>query len=232
MKKQISTICMLVLLISSVNVFAQTNEETRKVSIFNGVKISNSIEADLVKGDRYEVQIMASGTDASNVVTAVEDRQLNVKMGKGSFGTNSVKVVITYAGELEEISSNSSAKVFIKDLVKSKRLSMSAENSSYIEGKVNVSDLKLVGMTNGKIFVEGTANDLNLEAFTKATISGDSLVVKNAEVRTNTAAVSTIAVESSIKGTAGTAGKVWYTGDPRLVDVKTNTGGDIARKEN
>lgn len=232
MKKQISTIFTLVLLISSFNLFAQTNEETRTVSIFNGVEISNSIEADLVKGDRYEVQIMASGTDASNVVTEVKDRQLKVKMGKGSFGTNTVKVVITYAGELDKISSNSSAKVFVKDLVKSKSLTLVAENSSYIEGEVNVNSLKLVGMTNGKIFVEGTANELDLEAFTKATISGDSLVVKNAEVRTNTAAVSTIAVESSIKGTAGTAGKVWYTGDPGMVDVKTNTGGDIARKDN
>ncbi|UCS95307.1 DUF2807 domain-containing protein [Echinicola marina] len=232
MKKQVSTIIMLVFMISSINLFAQTNEETRTVSIFDGVKVSNSIEADLVKGDRYEVQIMASGTDVSNVVTEVEGRQLNVEMGKGSFGSNSVKVVITYAGELDEISANSSAKVFVKDMLKSKSLSLLAENSSYIEGKVNVNNLKLVGMTNGKIFVEGTANELDLEAFTKATISGDSLKVKNASVRTNTAAVSTIAIENSIKGTAGTAGKVWYTGDPKLVDVKSNTGGDIARKEN
>lgn len=55
-------------------VTAQTNDEVRSLSIFNGVEISNSIEAELVRGDRYQVEIFASGTDVSNVVTEVDDR--------------------------------------------------------------------------------------------------------------------------------------------------------------
>jgi len=231
MKKQVSIVFTLVLLFASLVAFGQTSEDTRELSIFNGVEVANSIEAELVKGDRYQVEIIASGTDASNVVTEVTKRQLKVKMGKGNFGSNSVRVIITYAGELEKVGASTSAKVFVKDIIKSKNLALSSETSSYVEAKVNVSKLKLDATTNGKIFVEGTATDLDLGAFTKAIISGEKLKVENAEVRTNTAAESTISVQNSIKGTAGTAGKVWYIGDPNLVDVKTNTGGDIARKK-
>lgn len=231
MKKHISIILTLVLLLSSWTVFAQTSEDTRALSIFNGVEVANSIEAELVKGERYQIEIVASGTDAANVETEVKDRQLKVKMGRGNFGSNTVKVVITYAGELDKVAASTSAKVFVKDMIKSKNLTLAVETSSYVEAKVNVSKLKLDGTTNGKIFVEGTATDLDLEAFTKAIISGEKLTVENAEVRTNTAAESTVAVKNSIKGSAGTAGKVWYIGDPNMVDVKTNTGGDIIRKK-
>ncbi|QDH79252.1 DUF2807 domain-containing protein [Echinicola soli] len=219
----------LVLAVSMVS--AQTNDEVRSLSIFNGVEVSNSIEAELIKGDKYQVEIFASGTEVSNVVTEVEDRQLQVKMGKGNFGSTSVRVTITYAGDLDKVQSSTSAKVFVKDVLDSKSLMLRAETSSYIETKVNVSKLSLEGTTNAKIFVEGSAEDLNLGAYTKADISGEKLQVKNAEVKTNTAAKSIISVSESIKGSAGTAGKVLYIGDPDLVDVKTNTGGDISRKE-
>ncbi|GAB3656915.1 hypothetical protein GCM10028791_29110 [Echinicola sediminis] len=231
MKKHISIILTLTLLLAFRVAFGQTSEATRDLSIFNGVEVSNSIEAELIKGDRYQIEIVASGIDAANVETEIKDRQLKVKMGRGNFGSNSVKAIITYAGELDKVTTSTSAKVFVKDMIKSKNLTLAAETSSYIEAKVNVSKLKLDGTTNGKIFVEGTASDLDLGAFTKAIISGEKLIVDNAEVRTNTAAESTIGVKNSIKGSAGTAGKVWYIGDPNLVDVKTNTGGDILRKK-
>ncbi|AGA78247.1 head GIN domain-containing protein [Echinicola vietnamensis] len=212
-------------------VTAQTNDEVRSLSIFNGVEISNSIEAELVRGDRYQVEIFASGTDVSNVVTEVDDRQLQVKMGKGNFGSASVKVIVTYAGDLDKVQASTSARVFVKDVLDHKSLALRAETSSYIETKVNVAKLSLEGTTNAKIFVEGTAEHLKLEAYTKADISGENLQVEKADVKTNTAAKSIISVSESIKGSAGTAGKVVYIGDPRVVDVKTNTGGDISRKE-
>ncbi|GGF19309.1 head GIN domain-containing protein [Echinicola rosea] len=225
--------CMLVawmaLAVSTVS--AQTNDEVRSLSIFNGVEVSNSIEAKLVRGDQYQVEISASGTEVANVVTEVEDRQLQVKMGKGNFGSTSVKVTITYAGDLDKVQTSTSASVFVQDVLDSKSLALRAETSSYIETSVNVSKLSLEGTTNAKIFVEGTAADLRLEAYTKADINGEGLQVKNADVKTNTAAKSVISVSESIKGSAGTAGKVLYIGDPSLVDVKTNTGGDISRKE-
>lgn len=232
MKKQASLILITLLALASFGAYAQTNEESRELSTFNGLEVSNGIEADLVRGDSYHIEISASGVDVSNVLTEIEDRQLKVKLGKGNFGTNSVKVTITYADELDKIEASTSAKVFVKDPIKSKKISFKSETSSYIETQVNVSQLSLEASTNGKISISGTAENLDLEAYTKATINGDGLKVNNAEVKSNTAAVSTIYVGSSIKGSAGTAGKVWYLGDPDIVDVKTNTGGNISRKNN
>ncbi|MBD8487948.1 DUF2807 domain-containing protein [Echinicola sp. CAU 1574] len=232
MKNQIKLILVFALVAIGSKTRAQTSEASRDLGIFNAVEVANSIEAELIKGEAYKVEIFASGIDESNIETEVEDRQLKVKIGKGSFGSNSVKVKITYAGELDKIEASTSAKIFVKDVIKSKNLTLFAQTSSYLEAKVNVLKLKLEANTNGKLFVEGSTTDLDLEAYTKANISADGLVTENAEVRTNTAAESVVTVKSSIKGTAGTAGKVWYIGDPGMVDVKTNTGGDIARKKN
>ncbi len=229
MKNQMLSLLLLGMLFVNVGVFAQTGQDSRELSPFNGVKISQAIEAELVKGNRNHIEITASGINTADVETKVQNRKLEVKLAKGNLGSNSVKVVITYT-DLDRVEASSSAKVFVKDMIESKEVFISALTSSYVETKVNASKLTLETSTNGKIFIEGKARDLDLKAFTKGEINGDKLEVDRAEVKTNTAAESLITVKESIKGTAATAAKVLYNGDPAMVDVKTNTGGDIRKK--
>ncbi|GGZ28833.1 hypothetical protein GCM10007049_22350 [Echinicola pacifica] len=231
MKNKVKVLLALIILTSSTLVFGQTSTETRDLSVFNSISVSNAIEADLVKGETNSIEIQASGVDASNILAEIKDRQLEIKLAKGNFGTNTVKVILTYAGDIDKIEVSNSAKAFVKDVLANKTLDLRVETSSYLEAKVNVATLNLEGATNGKMFLQGTAEKLNLEAYTKSTISADKLEVKDAKVKTNTAAESVILVTGSISGSAGTAGKVWYLGDPGNVDVKSNTGGDISKKQ-
>ncbi len=214
----------------STGAMAQTSNESRTLSSFKAVKIANSIEAELVKGTRNHIEITASGVEVEDVETEVEKRQLKVGLSHGNFGSNTVKVTITYVN-LEEVEALTGAKVFVKDVIENKSVALSAHTNAYLEAKVHAEKLDLETSTNGKIFVEGKANDLILEAFTKSEINGADLQVENAQVRTNTAANSTLTVKNSIKGSAATAGKVWFYGEPQLVDVKSNTGGEISQKE-
>jgi hypothetical protein len=228
MKKTISYLFAVAALLASFNLLAQTNQETRSLQSFNAVKISNSIEAELIKGDKNEIHISASGIELDRVSAGTNKQTLEVKITGSNFSATSVKVKITYK-EISEVTANTAAKVFVKDPLTARTVQINAATSGYIEAEVNTQALVLDAATNAKVVIDGTSETLDLRAFTNAEINGDNLEVDEANVRVNTAASANFTVNESIEGSAATAGKVYYNGDPNFVDVKTNTGGVIEK---
>lgn len=212
----------------TLNLAAQTRQETRTLQSFNAVKISNSIEAELVKGDRNELEISASGIELDRISSQIDKQVLEVKITGSNFGATSVKVKVTYK-DISEVSTSTAAKVFVKDPLAGKMVKINAATSSYVEAEVDTRNLLVDAATNAKVFISGNAETLDLKAFTNAEINGKNLEVDEAKVRVNTAASANFTVNESIEGSAATAGKVYYRGDPNSIDVRTNTGGAIER---
>ncbi|WP_209331577.1 head GIN domain-containing protein [Lunatimonas salinarum] len=208
---------------------AQTNNETRPLPAFNGVSVSNGIEAVFVKGEKHGIEITASGLELSRVETSVTNRVLEMKIAGVTPRSATVKATITYV-DLENVQAATSAKVFIKDPLAVRSVQLSAATSSYIEAVIQAQGLVLEAQTNSKIFVKGKASDLNFSAATNAEIDAEGLEVAHAEVKINTNAKGSFMVTESLKGTAATRGRITYTGDPKILDVKTNTGGAIDEK--
>src|SRR5690606_6079895 len=96
MRKIASVLLSVAALLVTFNLAAQTNQETRPLQSFNAVKVSNAIEAELVKGDKNEIQIAASGIGLDRVSTAIDKQTLEVKITGSNLGGSSVKVTITY----------------------------------------------------------------------------------------------------------------------------------------
>jgi len=229
MNKRIKYMLVAVALLVSMDLIAQTNQETRALQSFNAIKIANSIEAELVKGDKNEVEISASGIELDRISSKIDKQTLEVKITGSNFGATSVKVIVTYK-DISEVAASTAAKVFVKDPLENKMVKINAATSSYIEAEVITQNLVLDAATNAKIFLRGSAETLDLKAYTNAEINGSDLEVDEANVRVNTAASANFTVNESIRGSAATAGKVYYNGNPNMVDVKTNTGGAIEGK--
>jgi len=229
MTKKATYLLGLVAVLLSFQSFGQTSEETRKLAAFNRIKISNAIEAEFEKGDRHEIHITASGLDLDKVETNVSNRQLEIKLGRGNFRSTSVRVKVIYV-DIDQIEATSSSRVFVKDIIEAKNVNITASTSSYVEARVNAANIQLDAASNAKIFINGTADNLNLRAVTSAEINGKDLEVKSADVVANTAAKAEIKVTDSIKGSAATAAKVFYIGNPNMIDVKTSTAGTIEQR--
>jgi hypothetical protein len=227
--KNIAFPCIILMVACTTASYAQTEVESRALAAFNSIQVSSGIDANLVKGDTHGIEITASGVELSRVEAKVTNRVLELKVSGISPKASTVKATITYVS-LEEVSASNSAKVFVKELITEKSVRLFAATSSYVEVEVNAQDLLVDAQTNAKIFIKGKATNLDFSAYTNAEIDGDKLVTDNATVRVNTNAKGSFHVNKSISGTAATRGRVVYTGDPNIVDIKTNTGGSINEK--
>ncbi len=220
---------LVVLLTSIVALQAQTQSETRALRSFNSVKISNSIDAVLIKGNENSIEIDASGIDLDKIQTNVVNQNLEVKLAKGNHKSNAVKVKITYV-EIDEVQATTSAKVVVRNELNNANVHLFASTSAYLEAVIKAENLVVEANTNAKIFIKGDANHLDLKVDTNSEMDGKSLTINHAEVKGSTVAKANFHVNESIKGSAATAAKISYTGDPRLVDVRTNTAGEIKGK--
>jgi len=223
MKNTILSLFMLLVVIAAK---AQTTTETRELNAFDQIAVSDAIEVELIKGENHEITITASGIDISQVTSKINKRELQLEVSGNNPKSSSIKVVITYI-QINEIEVSSGAKVFVKDRIENKTVDLKVTSNAYLEVEVKAERLVLAAETNAKMFVKGTADNLDYNAFTNAEIDGEGLVVKNAEIRTNTNASGSFEVLESLKGTAATRGRVKYKGDPKIIDVKENIGGSI-----
>ncbi len=208
---------------------AQTQKDSRSLRDFNVVKVSNSIKAELVKGDENKVEITASGIDVGNVETAVVGDALEVRLARGNFRNHAVRVVVTYK-DIQGIEASSSAQVVAKSNIEAIEAYLSSSNNAYLEASVTADKLNMDAATNSRIFVKGKVKQLEVNAYTNAQIDGMKLVAEKVNVLGNTTASISFTATSSINGSLATAAKIVYDGNPSEINVKTGTGGSIKKK--
>lgn len=207
---------------------AQTDREARSLRDFNAVKVSNAIKVELVKGDENKAEIVVSGIELEKVETTVVDQTLEIKLARGNFRNHRVDVVITYK-DIQGIEATTSASVIAKDLIEASEAYLFGTTSAYIEANVQAEILNIEAATNARIYVKGNVDGLGIRAFTNAEIDGKGLLSNQVDVLANTAATVYCNTSGLLEGSAATAGKVYYNGSPKEINVKTGTGGLIAR---
>jgi hypothetical protein len=213
----------------NLNVDAQTSRETRNLRTFNAVKVSNAIKAELVQGDRNSIEIEVSGIDMDLVETEIVDKTLEIKLGKGNFRNQTVKVIVTYR-EILGVEATTSASVVVRSPIESEESYVFATTSAYIEAEFITDILNVEAATNARIYIEGKADEVNLKAFTNSEVDGKKFQAQNLEVQANTAATAHFKVAESINGSLATAAKLFYEGNPAKINIKTNTGARINKK--
>ncbi|MGY6558750.1 MAG: head GIN domain-containing protein [Nitritalea sp.] len=229
MKKYIFTTLVACLALSHL-LLAQTRTEDRPLRNFSKIKVANSIEVELRKGDTPSASITANGIELDNIITEVSKETLEVKLGRGNFRSSTVKMTITYT-ELDEVAAATSASVVVKDLLDARQIVLASTTSGYIEAEVATETLFLDATSSGKIFVEGSTDRLNLKVFTSADIDAENLKTNRAEVQGNTAGKAIFEVANEITGSAATGARIRYIGNPSRIEVRTGTGGTVEKNE-
>lgn len=207
---------------------AQTQREVRSLGAFNAVKVSNAIKVELVKGSENKAELTVSGIELGKVETSIVDETLEIRLARGNFRNHNVEVKITYK-DIQGIEALTSARVIAKSPIEASEAYLFASTSAYLEAEVEADVLNIEAATNAKIFVTGKVEKLGLRAFTNAEIDGQNLRANQVEVMANTAATVYFRTTGIIEGSAATAAKIYYKGNPKEVNVKTSTGGTISR---
>jgi Putative auto-transporter adhesin, head GIN domain len=204
--------------------------ETRKLSSFSGIKVSEGIDAYLKKGTREEVRVEASGTDLSNVITEVSGDYLKIHMEEGVYRNRTVKVYVTYVS-INSLGASSGANVFHEGILKTDDLILKASSAGTIELKTEAKTVEAGASSAGEIVVEGSAGTVELDASSAGEIDAYNLTCDKAEAEASSGASVKLTVVKDLEARASSGGSIRYRGNPERSNTNASSGGSV-RKSN
>jgi hypothetical protein len=223
---------LLVLSILSCNNFERGSgriiSETKSVSNFNAIKVSNSIDVEIMQGDKTEVIVEAD----DNVINFVEVKSINnelyISYKSGTTIMNSQVVVKVTAPEFTKIKASASSTVLGKNtLSTSNTFEVNASSSSEITIEVDAPTVKLDANSSAEINISGKTKNIFIEASSSAAINAENLKAETAEATANSSGSIYVFASVQLKANASSSGEVAYTGGVKDVQKNESSSGEV-----
>lgn len=204
-----------------------TSEKSFKVS-FESVRVSTSIDAEIIQSNRQEVVISAPQSILDKVLVDSRGSELHItfKPGTSIRGVHKVRAKI-YTNKLAGVTADSSADIVIQSKFTQERMHLKASSSGSITGDVEANDLVLdvsssgdysgriwalnltaEASSSGDLKLSGKARNANLKASSSGDIKAESLVVEDAQIKASSSGDVKVAVSQRANASASSSGDV------------------------
>jgi hypothetical protein len=204
--------------------------ETRALSSFRSVKVSQAIDVYLKKGDKESARVEATGIDLSDVATDVEGSSLRIRLKDNRSWRNkvNVKVYVTYV-TIEKILVSSAASVFSDGPIKSSRLDIATSSAGSVEVSVEANEVSVDTSSAGEVVIEGKATHLQIEASSAGSVDAYSLESETVNAEVSSAGSAKISVSKELEASASSGGSIRYRGNPTRTNTHSSSGGSVKK---
>lgn len=216
---------------------------------FDEIKISESINAEIVKSDVEKVVITAPANMLDDILVENDKGELHIhfKPGLNLSGRNVAAKI--FARDFSKVEANSSARITIKDKFTQDRtevevsssaqitgdleangLSIEASSTGTFTGKVWAVNLEADASSSGKIDISGKTKLADLHASSSGTIAAKDLTAQNAEIKASSGGNVRAGVSDVLNAEASSGGSisVLKKGNLQVASQNENSGGNIS----
>ncbi len=205
--------------------------ETRSLGNFDEISVATGIDATIVSGNKNEIKISAKGIEIEKVKSEIDNGELVVKIKKKwndwSNRKTDVTVTITYAQELEGVSSSSGASVQTENSIVSDHLELDASSGASLDVDVQCRSVEVEVSSGARVEAGGSTTDLTLDMSSGSSYKGYDLSAKNATIEGSSGASAQISVSNSLEADVSSGASVKYRGNPSNRDIEKSSGGSV-----
>lgn len=203
---------------------------TEDVASFSKLKVSGAFYIEVVPGSAEQrVQVTADDNIMEDVLVSVEDGELEIKMRSGTNYDNVYPKVIINIASLEKISTSASAKVQVKNTLKSSgKIQLETSSAGNIIADVDAPSIDADASSGSTIELSGRTKNYNAQGSSGSTINSAELLSENTDVQASSGASAKVHASVSLKAQASSGGSVNYKG-AAAVSSKESSGGSISK---
>lgn len=205
---------------------------TEDVASFNKLKVSGSFYVEVVPGSAEQrVQVTADDNIMEDVLLSVEDGELEIKMRSGTNYNNVYPKVIINIATLEKISTAASAKVQVKNTLKSSGIvQFETSSAGTIIADVDAPTIDAQSSSGSTIELSGRTKNYDAQASSGSKIKSAELLSENTDVQTSSGASAQVHASVTLKAQASSGGGINYKG-AGSVTMKESSGGSISKMD-
>lgn len=215
---------------------------------FDEIKVSQSIQAEVIKSDVEKVVISAPADILDEILVDNVAGKIHIHF-KPNLNISSQKVTAKiYAKDFSKIEASSSANIIVKNQFTQDRTDIEVSSSANIEGdfeannmEVEVSssgsftgkiwavDLNSEVTSSGEINLSGKAKNAEMNASSSGTLNARDLVAQNADLKAASSGSVSLSVSAELTAAASSSGDitVYKKGNLKVISQKESSGGSI-----
>jgi len=208
------------------NTFAQNIKLEKETGYFNAIEISDNIGINISQGDKPMV-ILEGEEDAVNAfVPNIKNNILKIKAGQQTEELESIHIVVK---DLKDICMKGASSLKGTSVIKTKNLTLTAEDASEIKLDLDVDSLKTIVEGAASIKYSGKATNHKIQIKGAASISAYALETENSQIDLAGAGTAQVNVKNELSGEISGLGSIVYKDEPAKVNVKTSGLGSVKK---
>lgn len=218
------------------------------------IKVSTSIDAEVIKSDTEKVVVSAPSDIMDNIKVALKGGVLAVYVDSGfgnSISTKNVRVKI-YVKDFNQLSADSSADIKVLDTFTQDKVDVYISSSASVDvanleandlriytnssgdfsGKVWAVNLGAYASSSGDINIFGKAKNATMDSNSSGDLKATDLIVENAILSASSSGDIVTSVSKSLTANANSSGEitVYKKGNLEQTQIHKNSGGDVYLK--
>jgi hypothetical protein len=203
---------------------------TRNPGPFTGIDISDMVLVQLMKADEESLEISTQRSDASGVITAVEDNTLNIRVKGSARDFGKVNIILKYR-HIDDISVSGMAEVSSISPMKADTMSITLRSGgkAYLDLDIVYLDCRI--HEGAVLSAQGRTSSLDAHVTTSGALSAFDLESDLVVVKAVTGGIAKVYAGSSLVANAQTGGYISYRGDPGQAVTNSGIGGTIVKAE-
>jgi len=237
--KKISVLLLTIMF--SVTLLAQTindaNAETRNLSGFHAIKVSNAFEVYISQGNEDAVAISAASAEyKAKIITEVKGGTLVIrfdddkKFWKGwNSNKHKLKAYISIK-KIDKLEVSGACDVYFEQGLSAENLVFMLSGASDAKGKIDVKKLTVDLSGASTATISGTAADFTIEASGASDFKGFDLATNYCDAKVSGASSVNITVNKELNADSSGASSIRFKGEGLIRDIKTSGASNVSRK--
>ncbi len=204
-------------------------KETRNVSDFNAITVSQSIEVDIQQGTQTSVQVEADDNIISYVETVNNGGKLSIRLKNLTNIRNATLKVHIIAPNVESFTTSSAAKIKSNGLISSSnQIEINASSASNISLQMQAPSVKMESSSAAELNISGKTKDANVEASSGSNIDVQNLKAENVTASASSGSTVKVFASVSVDASSSSGSNIIFTGGASSVKKNESSGGSVS----
>jgi len=238
MKKIVLLLCVLSTVVftnAQSTVIRDANAETRNITSFHAIEVSNGIRLILKQGNTDAVAVSASSTDLiSKIKTEVSNGKLKIYFDHSGWKNwnskgKELKAYVTIRN-IDALEANSGANATTDGNINTTDMKISLSSGADFNGQVTASKLWIDQSSGSDMEIKGKVNYVEIKTSSGSDFNGYDLVSETCKADASSGSGIEITVNKELSAHATGASDIHYKGDGLIREIKTSGASNISKR--
>lgn len=209
--------------------YGPVEKETRNVSDFEAIEVSDGIDVYLTMGSREYVEVETSDKLLEHLVTEVRGGTLKIYFDK-SFNWNKEAKVYVEAKRIESISTSGGSDLTGENTIESKDLVLNASGGSDIRLDIETRNLNVEVSGGADVLISGVTDYIHVNTSGGSDLKAFDLIAQRADCDASGGSDIKVNVEDELDARASGGADIIYMGNPRRINSDASSSSDITKR--